>query len=642
MKKRKFLLLILLFILLGCSKKDDKKYNKIVYFTFTDEEIADSIFEEGTKVETKDLKYPSVVYEKSYFEGWYLDAEFKIPFSEYTILEDTFLYANWVEYEEYKVLDSLKISETVTSNIDLTTEKGGFTIRWVSSNEKILNGDGVYTAPEKDTEVILTAEISSNGKIFIKEFQILVKAELYDTEFEAIFASIQIPEYAEADLILPVSFSNGISGSWHSSKTSLISSTGKVTLGREIEEVKLTLTLKKDIYSKTYEFIVKTISTYDYNYFVDSAIKKGVNVKEILMDKNAIADFNSTVLETEKTNTVNLLTIEKTIVGSKVKTLIETYDNINKYPVYNNETLAQLTTDEKQVILENRNISGINTEINVQYAVSIKHTNLRSYPTLAYSQSYDMDRFQETGFSVGVPMVVYHISKDQKWYFVRMYNYAGWASAADIAICSYEDFNIFVNPTQFIVVLDDKKEIYGQLVRMGYIFPYKEKSLDTYTLLFPTSDDEGKLFLKDVVITNDDSISDGYLDYTIENLLKQAFKFLDTPYSWGDKSVNGLDCSSTQAAIYASFGFKMGRNTSNQWATLNYGKSVSNLSNESVSKFQIGTLLYTSSHVLLYIGTDMNGKCWLLHNTNSGNICKVETFDSYGAYKVNNILDFQK
>ena len=114
--------------------------------------------------------------------------------------------------------------------------------------------------------------------------------------------------------------------------------------------------------------------------------------------------------------------------------------------------------------------------------------------------------------------------------------------------------------------------------------------------------------------------------------MTQAFKLLGIDYSWGDKFITGRDCSSTMNAIYRSFGFVMPRNTSNQLAIPTYGKKVNGLSPTSLKKYEPGTMIFTKSHVMLYIGDDENGKPYLLHNTTSNNgECIIQSLISYGG-----------
>jgi hypothetical protein len=58
--------------------------------------------------------------------------------------------------------------------------------------------------------------------------------------------------------------------------------------------------------------------------------------------------------------------------------------------------------------------------------------------------------------------------------------------------------------------------------------------------------------------------------------------------------------------------------------------------------YKPGTLIFTSSHVMMYIGENEKGVSYLLHNTNSGNgECILQSLDSYGGSKIIGTLKLQ-
>ena len=95
-------------------------------------------------------------------------------------------------------------------------------------------------------------------------------------------------------------------------------------------------------------------------------------------------------------------------------------------------------------------------------------------------------------------------------------------------------------------------------------------------------------------------------------------------------------------AIYKCFGFMMPRNTSNQVAIPTYGSKVSGLTNATVQNYKPGSLIFTSSHVMLYIGENESGVAYLLHNTNAGNgECILQSLNDYGGSRINGVLKLQ-
>ena len=393
----------------------------------------------------------------------------------------------------------------------------------------------------------------------------------------------------------------------------------------------------KPIYEKTHT----TYAISNVNYWLQILTDK-YDLQEELLSRSEINAYNQKVLsDYSKTKVLDVTKIASTSTGTTVKDLINKYSNINKYTIYNATTHASISTTEKNNILNNRAINNIPTTVNVKYGLIVDFAWVRSYPTNHYSNDYYMDRFQETSLNVGEAVAIYHTSSDGNWYFVQAQNYNGWVEKKFIAECSYSEMKSFLNPTNRLVVISNYETIEGSHVRMGQSFPLLSQGA-SYQISFPTRSSSGKLVLKTVTLTNKDSYSVGYLPYTYENVFKQGFKLLGINYSWGDKEQNGRDCSSTMNAIYACFGFMMPRNTSNQVSIPTYGTKISGITSTIMKTYKPGTLIFTSSHVMMYIGENESGVSYLLHNTNSGNgECILQSLDSYGGSKIIGTLKLQ-
>lgn len=393
----------------------------------------------------------------------------------------------------------------------------------------------------------------------------------------------------------------------------------------------------KPIYEKTHT----TYAISNVNYWLQILTDKYDLSKELL-SRSEINAYNQKILsDYNKTKVLDVTKIASTTSGNSVKELINKYSNINKYTIYDDSTKAAITSTEKNNILNNRALNNIPTTVNVKYGIVVDFAWLRSYPTNHFSNNYYMDRFQETSLNVGEAVAIYHTSSDGNWYFVQAQNYNGWIEKKFIAECSYNEMTNFLNPTNRLVVISNYETIEGSHVRMGQSFPLLSQE-SNYQISFPTRSSSGKLVLKTVTLTNKDSYSVGYLPYTYENIMKQAFKLLGINYSWGDKEQNGRDCSSTMNAIYACFGFMMPRNTSNQVSIPTYGTRINGITSTIMKTYKPGTLIFTSSHVMMYIGENENGVSYLLHNTNSGNgECILQSLDNYGGSKIIGTLKLQ-
>ncbi len=382
----------------------------------------------------------------------------------------------------------------------------------------------------------------------------------------------------------------------------------------------------------------------DANYWIQLLSLK-YNINNEIMSPEEITQYNESVLsDYSKTKVVDMTKLSQTITDLYLKSLINSYSNINKYKVYSNETKLQLSSTEKNAILENRNLNNISSNIDVQFGLITDFAWMRTYPTKAFSSSYDRDYFQETSLNVGEGVAIYHTSKDGEWYFVQAQNYYGWVQKEFIAICSFDTMVSFMKNENKLLVISDYVIIENSYVRMGQSFPLIEENKDTYKIEFPVRQDDGNLLLKEIILNKTEDYSVGYLQYTYENVFKQAFKLLGINYSWGDKEKDGRDCTSTQCAVYNCFGFMMPRNTTQQRNIPNYSNSVSGTTSYYLkANYKPGTLIYSSGHVMMYIGENENGISYLLHNTSAGDgKCILQSLDDYGGSKIIAILKMQK
>lgn len=372
------------------------------------------------------------------------------------------------------------------------------------------------------------------------------------------------------------------------------------------------------------------------NYWLQVLSRK-YDIEEELLTKEEIAKYNEKILsDYNATRTVDVPELQSTVTKLYVEGLINRYTKINNYPMYNNETKKALNGSEKNAIIDNRNMFNIPSTVNVKYGISVDFAWMRAYPTNHYSNNWSMDRIQETVVNVGEGVAIYHESKDGNWYFVQSYNYNGWVEKKYIAECSQDELRAFLKPEEKIVVISDYVMLENVPVRMGQALPLVSETETTYNVKFPIRNDDGSLFLKEITINKDENYNKGYLKYTYENVFKQAFKLLGIRYSWGDKELDGRDCSSTTQSIYNSFGFMMPRNTTQQMYTPGYGEAVNGVNDKYMqNNYKPGTLIYTSSHVMMYLGENAEGKSWLLHNTNANDAgCILQALESYGGHKM--------
>lgn len=265
---------------------------------------------------------------------------------------------------------------------------------------------------------------------------------------------------------------------------------------------------------------------------------------------------------------------------------------------------------------ENLNIGKITETINVGYGLTVRRTQMRTWPS--YKQSFStqanqqVDYFTETAVYAAEPVLIYHTSADGMWYFANIYNYKGWIPVKDVALCSKEDLAEYRSPGDFLLIKaavlytpesHDNRTSRLQL-DMGVKLPVLSESSTGFSVNYPVCNENNYLDFIQMTIPFSEDVSGGYLDYTVENILIQAFKFLGEPYGWGGMN-NARDCSAFVADVYRSFGILLPRNSDQQEkvnGSVSFkGKSRTERLNM-LDSLKPGTLLYMPGHAMMYLG----------------------------------------
>lgn len=301
----------------------------------------------------------------------------------------------------------------------------------------------------------------------------------------------------------------------------------------------------------------------------------------------------------------------------------------NSNSVYNllnfnrNYTINYLTTD---YLVENGvegfnfsfNINDIKTYKNHKYGVAINKSNLRFLPTdeIYYNSDKNFDLLQNSEIKFNELVIV--LFEYQNWYFVQCYNANGWIKKNDIAFFKTKnEFKKYFNNKQFVIVTNKNIIINNIFVDMGVKINFIDKNNDSYILQIPVKNYDG--FVNFIYLQiNKNGLNQGYLKYNRKNLLNQAYKYLNTKYSWGGSN-NGIDCSGFVLNVFNVFGIKLPRNSVDQQkSTGNYFEIPNNFTIEERIKLlkdiNIGSLLYFKGHIMIYIGFIDNKKPQIIHS----------------------------
>ena len=119
------------------------------------------------------------------------------------------------------------------------------------------------------------------------------------------------------------------------------------------------------------------------------------------------------------------------------------------------------------------------------------------------------------------------------------------------------------------------------------------------------------------------------LEFSVEDMIIQARKFLGIPYLWGGNSTKGFDCSGFVQYVYAHFGIRTTRTTYTQ---VHQGVYVPR------DKLQPGDLVFFAKrgnvhHVGLYIGEN----CYI-HAPQTGDVVKISPLTRSDYYTARRLI----
>jgi len=354
-------------------------------------------------------------------------------------------------------------------------------------------------------------------------------------------------------------------------------------------------------------------------------ISKIKNPNALIMDKNRIEQFNQQLRYRNKT-TLKIEDINATysdvFVKAKIDKLFADISQSGKF-------FEDNSTCDQNFFNEIRSNSFITTPIiQTRFAMTTAMTNEKLLPTdksmLKELGDTKFDRNQNDVLDIATPLAVLHTSKDNLWSFVLSPSSFGWVKNSDIAFGSKEEILEFINNPNFIITISPKSGltssgVYHDFVRMGVKLPFVMENNDTTTVFIPYRDGSGKFVTTNAERQRTDT-HHGYLDYTQKNIIIQGFKFLNEPYSWGDKN-GGIDCSSFMRQVFLTVGIELPRNSLRQSEAGDFNvslpKDIDPIAKQNLIKNLSpnggGTaLLHLAGHIVLYLGED-KGTSYILH-----------------------------
>ncbi|GHG72341.1 hypothetical protein GCM10010919_24510 [Alishewanella longhuensis] len=292
-------------------------------------------------------------------------------------------------------------------------------------------------------------------------------------------------------------------------------------------------------------------------------------------------------------------------------------------------------------IQQQLNLVGVKAENPTRFALVTRRALMLAMPTelrvFNESMALDLNRLQETALFVGEPVAVLHESQDKNWLLVQNYHYTGWVRAEALALGPREQVLAYAAREPFLVVTGAKAitnytpeiaAISELQLDMGVRVPllsaaevghnvHGQNPHASFIIELPVRNSAGNLELIPALVARNQDVQQGYLPYTTEQIVRQAFKYLGQRYGWG-YDYNSVDCTGFLVDIFRTFGLLMPRNSGQQ----GYGAFGQNTrfaeaaphteKLAAIRRAKVGDFIYRPGHVMLYLG-ESAGEPFVIH-----------------------------
>ncbi len=353
----------------------------------------------------------------------------------------------------------------------------------------------------------------------------------------------------------------------------------------------------------------------NYSSFIsaDYWIENNPSGEQVILDTAGIDAYNKKIAA-KASSVYDLTAYPQTLPGSTVKSYVSAYDVLND-PLF--RLGKEVSQNYKNILIKETNTDKIPAEVKVRYGVTVRRANLRVLPTneglFYYATDNNFDALQETAVAACEPLVILHQSANGFFYYVQSYNYRGWISRFDVALCSRDLWLKYVEPQSFLVVTGQSfnVKVPGESVYCdeGTRLQLVTEGSSIYTVTMPIRAQNGTLQEVNSNVVKNPALHKGYLPYTSNNILRGVFKYYGAPYGWGGAH-KGIDDASLIANVYRTVGIFLPRNADEQEVSAGIAVNLAGMETsqklESIKKLMPGSCLYMDGYSAMYIGTSGN------------------------------------
>lgn len=361
-------------------------------------------------------------------------------------------------------------------------------------------------------------------------------------------------------------------------------------------------------------FSVNAAGVTNYSSFIsaDYWVNNNPAGEQVILDVAGVKAYNKRIAG-KLSSVYDLTEYPQSISGSTVKNYVSGYDVLND-PLF--RLGKEVSQNYKNILIKETNIDKIPADVKVRYGVTVRRSNLRAMPTneglFYYATDNNFDALQETSISACEPLVILHQSANGFFYYVQSYNYRGWISRFDVAVCSRDAWMKYADPQNFLIVTAQSfnVKVPGESVYCdeGTRLQLVTEGSSIYTVKMPLRAQNGTLQEVNSNVAKTAALHKGYLPYTGNNILRSAFKYYGAPYGWCGMH-KGIDDAGLIANVYRTVGVFLPR-TVDGLAAAGVSTNLSGMAQaqklETIKKSAPGSCLVMDGYAAIYVGTSSN------------------------------------
>lgn len=363
--------------------------------------------------------------------------------------------------------------------------------------------------------------------------------------------------------------------------------------------------------------------------------------EKVLMDQDEIDAFNTFAFANDR-NLVDLASYAEQLSGEEIAGIIRSISKPYDKDLFYRDG-GKLTDADYTRYTVDLNLDDLSDVVPIRFGMVLQRADMRTWPTedvvFKSQETFDLDRFQENGLFPANAVAILHESKDGLWYFVQSFNYAAWVRKDKIVIGSRPKIVAYKNAARFLVATGSKvttnfnphapaiSELQLDMgVRLSLADPDTlsddvdgQSPTASYAVQLPVSNESGELEFRTALIARSQDVHQGHVPYTRRNIIQQAFKFLGERYGWGH-SYNARDCTGLVSEVYKTVGIFLPRNSAQQGNSPigeNIRFSADDTAEEklqALASADVGDLIYSTGHVMLYLGT-VDNQPYVIHDS---------------------------